>query len=55
MLIVLGYLQGMSDLLAPLLMILEDEVDTFWCFTGLMKLTVSSYFFPIEPFTMNTI
>ncbi|XP_075241450.1 TBC1 domain family member 17-like isoform X3 [Convolutriloba macropyga] len=39
----LGYLQGMSDLLAPLLMIMEDEVDTFWCFVGLMKLTGSNF------------
>uniref|UniRef100_A0A7E4UXG6 TBC1 domain family member 15 n=1 Tax=Panagrellus redivivus TaxID=6233 RepID=A0A7E4UXG6_PANRE len=32
----LGYVQGMSDFLSPLLVIMEDEVDTFWCFVGLM-------------------
>ncbi|KAE9555787.1 hypothetical protein FO519_001001 [Halicephalobus sp. NKZ332] len=33
----LGYVQGMSDFLSPLLVIMEDEVDTFWCFVGLMN------------------
>jgi len=32
----LGYCQGMSDLLAPLLFTVRDEADTFWCFVGLM-------------------
>eukprot|EP01120_Amphizonella_sp_Union-15-10_P005045 TRINITY_DN15784_c0_g1_i1.p1 TRINITY_DN15784_c0_g1~~TRINITY_DN15784_c0_g1_i1.p1 ORF type:complete len:588 (+),score=79.71 TRINITY_DN15784_c0_g1_i1:61-1824(+) len=32
----LGYAQGMNDLLAPILILMEDEVDTFWCFKGLM-------------------
>ncbi|CAL8321821.1 unnamed protein product [Lota lota] len=32
-----GYVQGMCDLLAPLLVILDDEVLTFSCFTELMK------------------
>lgn len=27
-----GYVQGMSDLVAPLLEVLEDEALTFWCF-----------------------
>ena len=31
-----GYTQGMSDLVAPVLAILHDEVDAFWCFAGLM-------------------
>uniref|UniRef100_A0A8C5AFN1 Small G protein signaling modulator 1-like n=1 Tax=Gadus morhua TaxID=8049 RepID=A0A8C5AFN1_GADMO len=33
----IGYVQGMCDLLAPLLVILDDEVLTFSCFTELMK------------------
>lgn len=33
----LGYTQGMSDLLAPVLAELESEADTFWCFAGLMQ------------------
>lgn len=28
----------MSDLLAPILRLLEDEVETFWCFVGLMEM-----------------
>ncbi|GAU97657.1 hypothetical protein RvY_08916 [Ramazzottius varieornatus] len=33
----LGYVQGMSDLLTPVMVIMEgDEVDTFWTFCGLM-------------------
>ena len=39
----LGYVQGMSDLLSPLLAVMENEVDTFWCFVGLMKM-VGHYF-----------
>lgn len=37
----LGYVQGMSDLLSPLLLQLRDEVDTFWCFVGFMNKVVS--------------
>ncbi|XP_034047630.1 small G protein signaling modulator 1 isoform X2 [Thalassophryne amazonica] len=32
-----GYVQGMCDLLGPLLVILDDEVMAFSCFTQLMK------------------
>uniref|UniRef100_A0A8C2GN61 Small G protein signaling modulator 1a n=1 Tax=Cyprinus carpio TaxID=7962 RepID=A0A8C2GN61_CYPCA len=32
-----GYVQGMCDLLAPLLVILDDEAMAFSCFTELMK------------------
>ena len=35
----LRYTQGMSDLLAPVLCEMEDEVATFWCFVGLMQRT----------------
>ncbi|XP_053726870.1 small G protein signaling modulator 1 isoform X1 [Synchiropus splendidus] len=33
----IGYVQGMCDLLAPLLVILDDEALAFSCFTQLMK------------------
>ncbi|KAK9885196.1 hypothetical protein WA026_010702 [Henosepilachna vigintioctopunctata] len=36
----LGYTQGMSDLLAPVLCELKDEVLAFWCFVGLMQRAV---------------
>ena len=32
-----GYNQGMSDLLASVLAIVQDELDAFWCFVGLME------------------
>uniref|UniRef100_A0AAY4BL03 Rab-GAP TBC domain-containing protein n=1 Tax=Denticeps clupeoides TaxID=299321 RepID=A0AAY4BL03_9TELE len=32
----LGYVQGMSDLLSPILYVMENEVDAFWCFTSFM-------------------
>ena len=33
----LGYCQGMSDILSPILYILEDESRAFWCFVSLME------------------
>ncbi|XP_031833256.1 TBC1 domain family member 15/17 [Nomia melanderi] len=33
----LGYVQGMSDLLSPILCLMENEVDAFWCFVGFME------------------
>uniref|UniRef100_A0A8C4QRY3 TBC1 domain family, member 16 n=1 Tax=Eptatretus burgeri TaxID=7764 RepID=A0A8C4QRY3_EPTBU len=35
-----GYTQGMSDLLAPVLAEVLDEADTFRCFVGLMQGTI---------------
>lgn len=32
----LGYVQGMSDLLAPIMVIMDNEVDSFWSFVGFM-------------------
>ncbi|XP_072164909.1 TBC1 domain family member 15-like [Diadema setosum] len=32
----LGYVQGMSDLLSPILIVMEDEVEAFWCLCGLL-------------------
>ncbi|CAH1798395.1 unnamed protein product, partial [Owenia fusiformis] len=39
----LGYVQGMSDLLAPILVVMENEVDAFWCFVGYMDLVHSNF------------
>ncbi|XVF34612.1 hypothetical protein REPUB_Repub18cG0074100 [Reevesia pubescens] len=33
----LGYCQGMSDLLSPILFVMEDESVSFWCFVALME------------------
>ena len=35
----------MSDLLSPLLYVMENEVDTFWCFVGFMKLVKQNFDF----------
>ena len=47
----LGYVQGMSDLLAPIMVIMENEVDSFWSFAGFMnkivlKINSLDYFLP---------
>ncbi|XP_058876261.1 TBC1 domain family member 17-like isoform X1 [Acipenser ruthenus] len=34
----LGYVQGMSDLLSPILFITQNEVEAFWCLVGFMEL-----------------
>lgn len=31
----------MSDLLAPVLFVTQNEVESFWCLTGFMELLVS--------------
>ncbi|CAN6292940.1 unnamed protein product [Urochloa humidicola] len=33
----IGYCQGMSDLLAPLLAVLEEDDEAFWCFAVFMR------------------
>ncbi|XP_054805639.1 uncharacterized protein LOC129308520 [Prosopis cineraria] len=33
----LGYCQGMSDLLSPILYVMDDESEAFWCFVALME------------------
>lgn len=38
----INYIQGMSDLLAPLLSTIRDEAATYWCFVGLMQQTLFS-------------
>lgn len=31
------YMQGMSDLLAPILVEIPDEAEAFWCFVDIIK------------------
>ncbi|CAN0055913.1 unnamed protein product [Lampetra planeri] len=38
-----GYVQGMCDLLAPLLVILDDEVLAYSCFSQLMKRMIQNF------------
>ncbi|KAH7444094.1 hypothetical protein KP509_02G064400 [Ceratopteris richardii] len=33
----LGYCQGMSDFLSPILYVVRDESEAFWCFVSLME------------------
>ena len=33
----------MSDLLSPILQLMEDEVDSFWCFVGLMEIEQGNF------------
>jgi TBC1 domain family member 15 len=33
----MGYVQGMSDLLSPILYLIGDEAASFWCFVGFME------------------
>lgn len=37
----LGYVQGMSDLLAPLYAVMQDDAVAFWAFVGFMDRMVS--------------
>ncbi|XP_049939732.1 TBC1 domain family member 15 isoform X1 [Schistocerca serialis cubense] len=39
----LGYVQGMSDLLSPILVIMNNEVEAFWCFVGFMDKVFSNF------------
>lgn len=31
------FFQGMSDLLSPILFVMKDESEAFWCFVSLME------------------
>ncbi|KAM1585155.1 rab GTPase-activating protein 22-like isoform X2 [Malus sylvestris] len=33
----IGYCQGMSDLLSPIISVVEEDHEAFWCFVGFMK------------------
>lgn len=39
----LGYVQGMSDLLAPILYVTQDEATAFWCFVGYMDMVYRNF------------
>lgn len=39
----LGYVQGMSDILSPILYVMCNEVDAFWCFVGFMERLQNSF------------
>uniref|UniRef100_A0A915CGA1 TBC1 domain family member 15 n=2 Tax=Parascaris TaxID=6254 RepID=A0A915CGA1_PARUN len=39
----LGYVQAMSDYLSPLLFVMQNEVDAFWAFVGLMNRIKSNF------------
>uniref|UniRef100_A0A673XFY8 TBC1 domain family, member 17 n=1 Tax=Salmo trutta TaxID=8032 RepID=A0A673XFY8_SALTR len=38
-----SYVQGMSDLLAPLLFVTQNEVESFWCLTGFMEMVHQNF------------
>ncbi|CDP12222.1 unnamed protein product [Coffea canephora] len=33
----IGYCQGMSDLLSPIISVVEEDHEAFWCFVGFMR------------------
>ncbi|GLV33154.1 TBC1 domain family member 15/17 [Carabus blaptoides fortunei] len=39
----LGYVQGMSDLLSPILCLMDNEVESFWCFVGFMDKVCNNF------------
>ena len=45
---VAGYVQGMSDLLSPILFVMKNEDEAFWCFVGLMEKLVRRYNYYLE-------
>ncbi|KAF6136226.1 hypothetical protein GIB67_001635 [Kingdonia uniflora] len=34
---VTGYCQGMSDILSPMIAVIEEDYEAFWCFAGFMR------------------
>ena len=39
----LGYVQGMSDLLAPIYAVMQDDAVAFWAFVGFMERTERNF------------
>ncbi|KAJ3293068.1 GTPase activating protein [Borealophlyctis nickersoniae] len=40
----LGYVQGMNDLLAPILAVMRDESEAFWCFVEFMNTMQTNFY-----------
>uniref|UniRef100_A0AAY4DK61 Rab-GAP TBC domain-containing protein n=1 Tax=Denticeps clupeoides TaxID=299321 RepID=A0AAY4DK61_9TELE len=38
-----SYVQGMSDLLSPILFVTQNEVESFWCLTGFMDMVHQNF------------
>jgi hypothetical protein len=39
----IGYVQGMNDYLSPILIVMQDENDAFWCFKGWMDIVQGNF------------
>lgn len=50
----LGYVQGMSDLLAPIYAVMQDDAVAFWGFVGFMERMVRSIHYCICPLSTVT-
>ncbi len=56
----LGYVQGMSDLLAPIYAVMQDDALAFWAFVGFMERMVnfsrqfSTQFLPCSALSFTT-
>lgn len=50
----LGYVQGMSDLLAPIYAVMQDDAVAFWAFVGFMDRMVQSSSLATSVFTNPT-
>ena len=40
----LGYVQGMNELLSPLMIVLQSEHQSFWCLVNVLQRMVCHYF-----------
>ena len=50
----LGYVQGMNDLLSPILCVMDNESEAFWCFVGYME-TMASFLLIFSFFMLTMI
>jgi len=44
----MGYIQGLSELLVPIMGVIRDESDTFWCFDTLVRRSALSQVAPYQ-------